>query len=163
MASVCGHRSRSSRNRAANHRQAGASSATGYQTVNCSSNSVPHRIGCAFGKNPALTPYQIVAELISRNRVQTPKLASQAATWRAGPPTPPWREPSIPGSFVLFHIERLSSDLHDLTDSLFREFHSDNSSKRRHFESIAWSNAWSSSRMRSRSVSDKGAVSSSAL
>src|SRR5215813_12598546 len=118
MASVGSHLSRSSRNRAASHRQAGASSATGYQTVNCSSNSVPHRIGCAFGKNPALTPYQIVAELISRNRVQTPKLASQVATWRAGPPTPPRREPSIPGSFVFFNIERLCSVLNDLTDYL---------------------------------------------
>src|SRR5262245_12419215 len=100
MASVGSHLSRSSRNRDASHRQAGASSATGYHTINCSSNSVPHRIGCAFGKNPALTPYQIVAELISKNRVQTPKLASQDATLRAVPPAPPLRESSVPGSIV---------------------------------------------------------------
>src|SRR5215510_8945455 len=118
MASVCVHRSRSSRNRAANHRQAGASSATGYQTVNCSSNSVLHRIGCAFGKNPALTPYQIVAELISKNRVQTPKLASQGVTFRAGPPAPPLSGSSVPGSIVFFNIKSLWSDLHYLTDSL---------------------------------------------
>src|SRR5215468_501488 len=118
MAIVGAHRSRSSRNRAASHRQAGASSATGYQTVNCSSNSVPHRIGCAFGKNPALTPYQIVAELISKNRVQTPKIASQVITLRDGPPAPPLRESSVPGSIVFFNIKSLCSDLNELTDSL---------------------------------------------
>src|SRR5215475_11455325 len=127
MASVCGHRSRSSRNRAANHRQAGASSATGYQMVNCSSNSVPHRMGCAFGKNPALTLYQIVAELISRNRVQTPKTASQVDKLRVGSPASPLRESSVPGSIFFFNIKRLSSDLHDLIDYLFGKFHPDNS------------------------------------
>src|SRR5262245_33051265 len=110
MASVCGHRSRSSRNRAANRRQAGASSATGYQTVNCSSNSVLHRIGCAFGKNPALMLYQIVAELISKNRVQTPKLASQGATLRAGPLAPRLSESSVPGSIAFFNIKSLCSE-----------------------------------------------------
>src|SRR5215510_8383992 len=119
MARVGSHRSRSSLNRAANHRQAGASSATGYQMVNCSSNSVPHRIGCAFGKNPALTLYQIVAELISKNSVQTPKIASQGATLRAGPLAPLLGESSVPGSIDLFNIKSLCSDLHDLTDSLF--------------------------------------------
>src|SRR5262252_457201 len=118
MASVGSHLSRSSRNRAASHRQAGASSATGYQTVNCSSNSVLHGIGCAFGKNPALTPYQIVAELISKNRVQTPKIASQLATLRADPPTPPLRESSVPGSIVFLNIKSFCSDPHVLTDSL---------------------------------------------
>src|SRR5262249_22476142 len=120
MASVCGHCSRSSRNRAANHRQTGASSATGYQTVNCSSNSVPHRIGCAFGKNPALTPYQIVAELISKNRVQTPKIASQGATFRAGPPAPLLCESSVPGSIVFLNFKRFGSDLNELPDSSYR-------------------------------------------
>src|SRR5262245_53404943 len=105
MARVGAHRSRSSRNRAASHRQAGASSATEYQMVNCSSNSVPHRIGCAFGKNPALTPYQMVAELISKNRVQTPKIASQIATVRNAPPPPPLHESSVPGSIVFFNIK----------------------------------------------------------
>src|SRR5215813_3141980 len=123
MASVGAHRSRSSRNRAASHRQAGASSATGYQMVNCSSNSVPHRIGCAFGKNPALTPYQIVAELISKNRVHTPKIASQLITLRAGPLAPLLSESSVPGSIVFLNIKSLCSDLHDLTDSLFGKFH----------------------------------------
>src|SRR5215510_995912 len=118
MASVCVHRSRSSRNRAANHRQAGASSATGYQTVNCSSNSVLHRIGCAFGKNPALTPYQRVAEFMSKNRVQTPKLASQRDTLRAGLLAPLLSESSVPGSIVFFSIKSLCSDLHYRTDSL---------------------------------------------
>src|SRR5215475_5983608 len=120
MASVCGHRSRSSRNRAANHRQAGASSATGYQTVNCSSNSVPHRIGCAFGKNPALMPYQKVAELSSRKMVQTPKIASQRATMRAGPPP---RELSAPSSAAFLDIKSLCSDLDNLTESRHGEFH----------------------------------------
>src|SRR5215813_2803117 len=106
MASVGSHRSRSSRNRAASHKQAGASNATGYQTVNCSSNSVPHRIGCAFGKKPALTPYQTVAELSSKNRVQTPKIAGQRATLRAGPPAPP-RESDVPSSVVFFDIKSL--------------------------------------------------------
>src|SRR5262249_877872 len=118
MASVGAHRSRSSRNRAANHRQAGASSATGYQTVNCSSNIVPPRIGWAFGKNPAPRPYQIVAELISKNRVHTPKIASQLFTLRAGPPAPLLRESSVPCSIVFFNIKSLCSDLHNLTDSL---------------------------------------------
>src|SRR5262244_3001413 len=118
MASVGSHLSRSSRNLAASHRQAGASSATGYQMVNCSSNSVPHRIGCAFGKNPALTPYQMVAELISRNRVQTPKIASQVITLRAGLLSPLLRESAVPCSIVLFNFKSLCSDLYDLTDSL---------------------------------------------
>src|SRR5262245_21894640 len=118
MASVGIHLSRSSRNRAASHRQAGASSATGYQTVNCSSNSVLHRMGCAFGKNPALTLYQIVAELISRNRVQAPKTASQVANLRASPLAPPPRESSVPGSIVFFNVKSLCSDLNDLTNSL---------------------------------------------
>src|SRR5262249_60692159 len=102
MAGVGSPLSRSSRNLAASHRQAGASSATGYQTVNCSSNSVPHRIGCAFGKNPALTPYQIVAELIRKNRVQTPKIASQGAKIRAGPPGPLLLRSFVTGSIVFF-------------------------------------------------------------
>src|SRR5262245_47375775 len=118
MASVGSHRSRSSRNRAANQRQAGASSATGYHTANCSSNSVPQRIGCAFGKNPALTPYQTVAELISKNRVQIPKIASQGAAPRGGPAAPMLRELSVLGSIVFFNFKSLCSDLHDLTDSL---------------------------------------------
>src|SRR5262245_17103675 len=126
MARVGSHRSRSSLNRAANHRQAGASSATGYQMVNCSSNSVPHRICCAFGKNPALTLYQIVAELISRNRVQTPKIASQVATLRAGAPAPALRESSVPGSIAFFIIKSQWSDLYGLTDSLFSMFHPEN-------------------------------------
>jgi hypothetical protein len=124
---MLGRLSRSSRNRAASHRQAGASNATGYQTVNCSSNSIPHRIGCAFGQNPALTLYQTVAELISKNRVQIPKIASQLTTLRAGPPAPPPRESSLPGSIVFFSIKRLCSDPHDLTDSLFGKFHPDSS------------------------------------
>ena len=89
-------------------------------------NSVLHRIGCAFGKNPALTPYQTVAELSSKNRVQTPKIASQLSTLRAGPLSPLPRELSVPGSIVFFDTKRLCSDLHDLTYSLFAEFHRDN-------------------------------------
>src|SRR5262245_22074768 len=123
MASARSHRSRSSRNRAASHRQAGASKATGYQTVNCSSNSVPHRIGCAFGKNPALTPYQIVAELISRNRVQATKIDSQLTALRARRLAPPLHESSAPGLIVFFNIKGLCSDPHNLTDSLFGRFH----------------------------------------
>src|SRR5215468_9674643 len=123
MASMDSHRSRSSRNRAASHRQTGASSATGYHTVNCSSNSVLHRIGCAFGKNPALMPYQMVAELIGKNRVQTPKVASQGATLRAGPLSPPLSESSVPGSIVFFNMKSLCFDFHGLTDSLFGKFH----------------------------------------
>src|SRR5499433_683069 len=118
MASVGRRRPRSNWNRAASHRQPGASSAIGYQTVNCSSNSVLHCMGCMFGKNPALMPYQIVAELISRNRVQTPKIASQGATLRAGPPAPLLCESSVPGSIVFLNFKRFCSDLHELTDSL---------------------------------------------
>src|SRR5262245_21619116 len=118
MASVGSHLSRSIRNRAASHRQAGARSATGYQTVNCSSSSVPHRIDCTFGKHPALTSCQIVAELNSKNRVQTPKIASQGATLRDGPPAPPLRESSVPGSIVFLNFKRFCSDFHERTDSL---------------------------------------------
>src|SRR5262245_44199542 len=118
MASVGSHLSRSSRNRAASHRQAGASSATGYQTVNCSSKSVPHRMGCIFGKNPALTPYQTVAELSSKKRVQTPKIASHPTTLRVDPRSPLRRELSVPGSIIFFNSKCRCSDPYDLTDSL---------------------------------------------
>jgi len=67
-------------------------------------------------------PYQIVAELISKNRVHTPKIASQLITLRAGLLAPPLSESSVPGSIVFLIIKSLCSDLHNLTDSLFGKF-----------------------------------------
>jgi hypothetical protein len=64
-----------------------------------------------------------VAELISKNRVHTPKIASQLITLRAGPLAPLLSESSVPGSIVFLNIKSLCSDLHDLTDSLFGKFH----------------------------------------
>jgi hypothetical protein len=65
----------------------------------------------------------MVAELISKNRVQTPKIASQDATLRAGTLAPPLPESSFPGSIGFFNIKSLCSDPHHLTDSLFGKFH----------------------------------------
>jgi hypothetical protein len=69
-----------------------------------------------------------VAELISKNRVHTPKIASQLITLRAGLLAPLLSESSVPGSIVFLNIKSLCSDLHDLTDSLFGKFHAPDNS-----------------------------------
>jgi len=50
--------------------------------------------------------------------VQTPKIASQDATFRAGPPAPLLCESTVPDSIVFLNFKLLCSDLHELTDSI---------------------------------------------